>query len=216
MPSDLPAADRPLLFFDTETTGLPDFGKPADDPAQPRIAAICMMLATPEGRTIDVHYQMVRPDGWTMPAEVTAINGLTTEMLETFGASIGFALNWFAEAMTWRPVLVAHNASFDLKMLRGELRRAGLPDRYEDTDSFCTMKAATPLCRLPPTDRMMASGRKGWKSPNLAEALSHFFAGERLPDAHDCLYDTMACRRVFLAIRAALTAVHTDDMEDFR
>jgi len=53
------------------------------------------------------------------------------------------------------------------------------------------MDAAKPLCRIPPTDKMMATGRKTFKTPNLAEAYRHF-TGEEFADAHRALPDARA------------------------
>ena len=191
-----------LLFADTETTGLPSWDLPADDPSQPRIAAIAMVLATDDGRVVDVHHQLVKPEGWSMPAEALRVNGLSDAILAEHGRPMGGALERFNQYLDLKPTIVGHNIRFDAKLIRGELRRAGLPDRFDETKIGCTMKEATPICRLPPTDRMMASGRRGFKAPNLAEAIRHFF-GERLPDAHDCLFDALACRRIWLAIQKA-------------
>ena len=48
-----------ILFFDTETTGFPDFKKPSTDPCQPHIVDICGLLYTPEGELVDKYEALV-------------------------------------------------------------------------------------------------------------------------------------------------------------
>lgn len=189
------------LVIDTETTGLPDWKLPADHPSQPRIAALAMILMTDEGRVVDVHHQLVRPDGWDMPEEAGRVNGLTVELLAEHGRDMSRGLDRYDQYLDEFPglILVGHHVRFDAKMIRGELRRAGREDRFEDSNIFCTMKASTDICKLPPTNKMMAAGRRGHKPPNLVEAL-RLLCGQDLPDAHDCLADALAARQLYVAL----------------
>lgn len=175
------------LIIDTETTGLFDFKQPADAPGQPRIASIAMLLCNSAGRILDVRHQLVRPDGWEMPPEAGAVNGLSTDMLAEHGQPLSLALDWYSTCVARGVEVVAHNVVYDTKMLRGELRRARRPDLFEQTRIFCTMKSAQGPCGL-------------GKWPKLAEAL-RILCGEQLPDAHDAIIDAMACRRIWLALR---------------
>ncbi len=193
------------LFFDTETTGLPQYLLPLDAASQPRIASIALVLTDEHGRPLQVHYQMVRPEGWEMPPEVARINGLTTEILRRSGQPIELVFHRLAELTAEEPVMVAHNRKFDLFLLAGEMLRGGFSagtahEMQERERSACTMELAKPICKLAPTNRMLAAGIKDHKPPSLMEATRHFF-GEGLPDAHDCLFDALACRRIFFAIQ---------------
>lgn len=62
---------KPILFYDTETSGLPLFHEPSEHPDQPHIVQLGACLVDPDTRrvisTIDL---IVRPDGWEIPAEV--------------------------------------------------------------------------------------------------------------------------------------------------
>lgn len=69
-----------ICVFDTETTGFPNFKAPSDHPDQPHIVDICALLYTPEGDLVDSFEAMVRPDGWSIPNEVSVIHGITNEM----------------------------------------------------------------------------------------------------------------------------------------
>ena len=86
-------------------------------------------------------------------------------------------------------LLVAYSIRVDQKILRGESRRGGFPDRRAETSEYCVMCAATPLCRIPPTDAMMATERHSYKTPELIEAARlilgvEHVAGSRRPRPH--------------------------------
>ncbi len=62
-----------------------------------------------------------------------AVNGLTDEFLHANGADIAVVLEQYREEILRGLVLVAYNAQYDLKVMRGEMRRAGVPDLFEQT-----------------------------------------------------------------------------------
>lgn len=64
------------------------------------------------------------------------------------------------------------------------------------------MRDATDLVQCPPTERMVAKGMKGFKSPNLQEAYKHFF-GVEFEGAHDAMADVRACKDVFFKLKEA-------------
>lgn len=68
------------LFFDTETSGLPRWKEPSESPDQPHIVQLAAELVDLETREVlesmDV---IVKPDGWTISAEMTAIHSITQE-----------------------------------------------------------------------------------------------------------------------------------------
>jgi len=69
-----------ICVLDTETTGLPKFKEPSDHPDQPHIVDICALLYTPQGVLVDSFEAMVRPDGWTIPNDVSVIHGIDDAM----------------------------------------------------------------------------------------------------------------------------------------
>jgi DNA polymerase-3 subunit epsilon len=82
------------------------------------------------------------------------------------------------------------------------LREANLYDIPHDSTGIIThdvMKMATPICKMPPTEKMMARGRKDFKSPRLEEAYRIMF-GERMDGAHDAMSDVKATARLFFHI----------------
>lgn len=181
------------LVIDTETTGLFDFKLPADAPGQPRLAHLAMILVdenlAEEART-DLY---VKPDGWTMPAEASAVNGLTDEFLQENGLSIRAVLDVYADEVKSGRAVVAFNAQYDLKVMRGEFRRLGLPDLFTETPNICVMRPMTALCQIP----RRTGG--GFKFPTLTEALSHF--GYAFTDAHRAMSDAEGALVVMTELR---------------
>lgn len=179
-----------VLAADTETTGLPNFRLPADDLSQPRMIQIAAKLYDVERQCARSLVSLIKPDGWEMDdvlAEKLG-NGLIHSRLEAEGRPVAEVLAEYSAMVDEADLFVAYGCAFDLKILRGELRRAGLPDRYGDLPNFCVMRAATPLCKMAPTEAMLASGRKWSKTPKLIEAFE-ILLGRKLEGAHDALAD---------------------------
>lgn len=189
-----------LLFFDTETTGLPVRGGALQQ--QPRIVQLAAMLTTHAGEERACFSTLIQPAGWVIPPEAAAIHGISTERAAAEGVPLRVALHvlyaWLGASRT----VVAHNIRFDWQMLRWETERAYgcVPSEDSMPARFCTMDAATPVVNLPPTARMLAAGFNRPKAPKLEECVKHFF-GERLEGAHDALVDVRACARVFLHLQ---------------
>jgi len=157
------------LVVDCETTGIPRGDLPADADGQPRMAHLAMIFLDDSLAVEREESFIVKPDGWVMPAAAEAVNGLSTNYLSAHGRPIALALDAYAAAIDSGYAVVAHKADFDLKILRGELRRAGRDDMFDRTPNICTMRALTDVCQIP-----YATKRAGYKQPKLAEALAHF------------------------------------------
>ena len=190
------------LIFDTETAGLPIKGAPPGDPRQPHLVQLAALLTEDDGTERAAINLIIRPQGWTIPAEVAAIHGITTEIAERCGVTLNLAMLTFESLYRRADTLVAHNIGFDWLILLTARKRAGWPPmRREDAlPQFCTMAASTPHCRLPPTERMVAAGMSGFKAPKLIEAYRHFF-GEDFQGQHDASADVRACARVYLHLQ---------------
>lgn len=180
------------LFFDTETTGLVNFGIPEDDDRQPRLVQLGMMLTTDQGRVVESHGMIVRPDGYEIPEVVANIHGINTQMAMEFGYTHKFVMSAFAELISKADEVIAHNIKFDMPVVKAELKRLG-HILVERAPRFCTMLASTSICQIP-KNKLSSAG--GYKWPKLSEAYWFFFE-EELKDAHDALTDVMACKRIY-------------------
>lgn len=191
------------IAYDTETTGLPLFNEPSEDPRQPHIVQLAACLVDLETKTTIASMDViVQPRGWEIPDDVAAIHGITTEHATDVGIPESVAVNMFIELYRFRP-RIAHNESFDARILRIALIRhainAALPDLWKGGAAICTQALSTPILKLPPTAKMIAAGRHHHKSANLREAYRHF-TGNELVGAHQAMVDVQACMAVYFAI----------------
>lgn len=204
------------LFYDTETTGLPLFSEPSEDPRQPHIVQLAACLVDLDTRlTIASMNVTVRPLGWVIPDEVAAIHGITTERASDIGIPEATAVGMFMELWRMRP-RIAHNEQFDARIIRIALLRhvqeATVPDVCKAGPAHCTQALSTPILKLPPTQKMLAAGRNHHKSANLREAYRHF-TGKELVGAHDAMVDVQACMAVYFAIKRESVPACNHDLE---
>lgn len=193
------------LFFDTETSGLPLFGKPSEDPGQPHIVQLAAAMVDLDTRdtlaSLDV---IVRPDGWEIPDEVAAVHGITTERAAALGVPESLALSLFMEMWSASSVRIAHNEQFDARIIRIAQHRAGELEvdleAWKTGKAECTARLATPIVKCPPTAKMLAVGRNHYKTANLSEAVLHF-TGKPLENAHSAMADVKGCMDVYFAIQ---------------
>jgi len=180
-----------ILFFDTETNELHN----------PRVVQLAWILAEHDGSSVAMEAEIVRPRGFVISAESTAIHGIEHRYAETHGELPEQVMASFASAAGRAEVLVAHNISFDLKAMRSDLRAVGIdPDGvFGNKKLICTMKASTEFCRLPHT------GGKGffdgsYKWPKLEELYGILFE-KTLPGAHDAAVDVEATMMCFFELQ---------------
>lgn len=190
------------IFYDTETTGFPN-GKLHDDPSQPHIVQLAAHLVDMDTRkTVQSMDVIVKPDGWSIPDEVTAIHGITTEHALEVGIPENTVIAMFLGMWNGR-MRVAHNEEFDAKILRiACMRFAGIScaDTWRKGSAECTSDLSIDILDLPPSDRMIRAGYNGPKKPRLSEAYKHF-TGNELENAHSAIADVNACVDVYWAVK---------------
>src|SRR5262249_27328942 len=102
-----------LLIFDTETTSLPIWGKPSEDPEQPHIVELAAILVdTVTGREIEVYDRIVKPDGWTIPDEAAKIHGIDTERALAEGEPEGEVLGEFLRMASTASLIAGFGVDF--------------------------------------------------------------------------------------------------------
>lgn len=179
---------KTVLFLDTETSGLPSRKLPADDPSQPHICTIALLLCD-HVRELPVRqavHLMISPAGkWSVEPGAQKVHGMSTELLEEHGLPAAMVMGIVSEMMMKAGLWCAHSADFDLKLIRGELRRLGMPDLFGLRNAFCTMRAAA------------AEFRSGW--PKLADAYRQLLNKE-LVGAHGAAADVRAVRDIYREI----------------
>lgn len=189
-----------ILFFDTETTGLPDKRMPLDWEGQPHLVQLAAVLTEDDGTERGSFSTIIEPSGWTIPEGAAKVHGITTELAAAAGMPIHPALYTFMQMRQRANVLVAHNIKFDAEIIKIAVARTDFSyPKPPPVTMFCTMESASPIIALPPTERMIAAGYTKNKPPNLGECIRHFF-NEELTGAHDALVDVRACARVYFHI----------------
>ena len=195
-----------LCFFDTETTSLPIWKEPSDHPSQPHLVELAAVLVDTESREeVDAYTRLVRPDGWTIPAETAAVHGIMTERALAEGDPEDDVIERFLAMADEANGLAAFNIDFDLRIMRIAMLRFGMTKSLCDAwqarqRPLCLMRASTPFCKLPPTDKMMAAGRRGFKNPKLAEACEALL-GEKVEGVHAALVDVRATVRIWCKLQ---------------
>ena len=116
------------IVFDTETTGF----DPLTGDRLVEIGAVELINHVPTGRT---YHQYINPER-DVPEEVVKVHGLTTEFLKDYPVFEKIAQD-FVDFIGDDGVLVAHNATFDMKFINYELKKLGFDeykwDRVVDT-----------------------------------------------------------------------------------
>ena len=182
-----------LLFFDTETTGVT---------GKPHLVQLAFILTEDDGTLRNSGNFIVKPEGYEIPVEASNIHGITTEIAMRCGLPLSVVISAFnnsAIACTGGK-LVAHNLSFDIRIMRHAYERGNWPSRIDNLEHFCTMEALKDKVRMPPTSRMRSAGIPGYKSPKLSEAYLFVF-NRPLENAHDALYDVNACKDLYLWLK---------------
>ena len=189
-----------ILFYDTETTGMPLWGEPSSDPRQPHLLQIAAALVDSETRKVEAEINLlVRPQGWGIDPEALAIHGITHEHATRFGISEGAAIAHLLDLWGAADKRVGHVESFDARMGRIAIKRYGYFNQSADVlaDSW---KSAPAACTSKMTEYLNpVLGRGHSRGPKLIEAYRHFF-GRELEGAHTASADMRACMAVYFAV----------------
>lgn len=191
------------MFYDTETTGLPLFDQPSEDPRQPHIVQLGACLVDLDVKKVVSQIDVVvKPEGWTIPEEVTAIHGISTEFAGDVGIPEKSAVEMLLDFWAFERLRIGHNEQFDARIIRIACMRHvhSVSDSWKSGKAHCTQLLSTPILKLPPTERMRAANRSHYKSANLREAYKHF-TGRELENAHSAMADVRACMEVYFSIR---------------
>lgn len=182
------------LFFDTETTGIPrNWNAPISDLDNwPRLVQIAWLQYDSKGRKISGQDYIIKPEGFTIPGEASQIHGITTERAGREGVALKKVLEEFSGLIDESGFLVAHNMSFDEKIVGAEFLRKGIKNSLFQTERLCTMKASTDYCKLP--------GNYGYKWPKLSELHIKLF-DDAFEEAHNATVDIEACAKCFWELK---------------
>jgi DNA polymerase III subunit epsilon len=167
LPFDL---DRPLAFFDLETTGL--------NPRSDRIVELALLLVSPGG-AVEERVRRFNP-GVPIPLEASRVHGITDAVVAGEPA-FGARAKSLVELLEPCDLAGFNIRRFDLPMLLAELRRSGLDldlegRRVIDVQAIFHREERRDL-----------------------SAASRFYLGREHPDAHSALADIQTSAAVLAA-----------------
>ncbi len=185
---------RSLLIFDTETTGIPEWKIPSEDPCQPHIVQLAAKLVDEETREVKEEMDViVKPEGWAITPEMTEIHGISHEKAWDEGILEPVALMQFMDMHHQCDLRIAHNTTFDNRIIKIAMARymsALLDDGewWKDRDTyFCTLAKS----------RKIIGGKDGH---TLTECYK-YFTDKDLEGAHNAMVDVNACMEIYFAMK---------------
>jgi DNA polymerase III subunit epsilon len=183
-----------ILFFDTETTGLPKNWKASVNEIDnwPRLVQIAYILSNSRGKIIEKGNYIIKPNGFRIPAESTSVHRISNEKAQAEGLPVIQVLDKFKSLLKKADCLVAHNISFDEMIVGAELIRAGYTNYLTNKFKICTMKESTNYCKIP--------GNYGYKWPSLSELYYKLFQ-TNFEESHNAEYDIKATFECFWKLK---------------
>jgi len=182
------------LFFDTETTGLPKNRKaPVSDLNNwPRLVQIAWLQYDSSEKQISSCNHIIKPQGFTIPYDAAKVHSISTERAINEGVSLRIVLNEFSKAISQSMFLVAHNMSFDEKIVGAEFLRENIPNSLFQTSRICIMVSSTDFCQIP--------GSYGYKYPTLSELHFELF-NTSFKETHNAAVEVRACAKCFFELK---------------
>lgn len=183
---------KDILFFDTETTGIPDKAAKwdVDFETYPHIVSIAWIFG-------DVYeHHIIRPDGWEIPEEAVNVHGITTEFAEKHGEPLVVVIDRFISFAQKAGLLCGHNIHFDTGIIKANILR-DLGHEYFDANNVESALYKGKRIDTMRSTMKWVDARNSWgrlKFPNLGELYARCFPGETF-DAHNALEDTKAVAR---------------------
>jgi DNA polymerase III epsilon subunit-like protein len=104
-----------IIFFDTETTGLPKNKKIAALDSSnnwPNLVSICWMVFE-NSEHVRTEYHIIKPEGWKIPEDSVKIHGITEANAYRNGMALQEVLALFKYDIESAGYIIAHNIHFD-------------------------------------------------------------------------------------------------------
>lgn len=183
-----------LLFFDTETTGLPKNWKlPITNfDNWPRLVQLAWIVSDNNGNIIDIADYIIKPDNFIIPQEASNIHKITTERAMKEGEKLEIVLKKLNCLIEKSKYIIAHNINFDEKILSAEFLRLGMQNSFINKMRICTMKYSTDFCKIP--------GYYGYKWPTLSELHMSLF-NFNFEEAHNASVDISITYKCFWELK---------------
>lgn len=182
------------LFFDTETSGLPkNWQAPVTDLNNwPRLVQLAYLVYDADGNRVSEGNYIIKPENFTIPKDASKIHGITNERALKEGIDLEVVLLEFQDLVNKAKFLVAHNMSFDEKVVGAEFLRKEINCVLQKKKRICTMHSSTDFCAL--------EGPYGYKWPKLSELHYKLFK-TGFEEAHNASVDIKATAKCFWELR---------------
>lgn len=202
------AIPRYILFFDCETTGVTIYGSHYNvdfnkvESSSHLVQLSWKIVDSQEDWKVVSEYDfLIKPDTYEcMPVQAEQVHGFSYHLLQEKGVTIIEAVSTFLNSVRMCHALVAHNASFDIKMVQLSAYRCGLFDELysvlREKTIICTKKNCRTFC-----DARDKRGRR--KDPRLDELYFKIF-GKEIEQAHNAVNDVLACLEVFKVLSSQI------------
>ena len=184
------------LFFDTETTGRPKNPRAQlyDLDNWPRLVQIAWLKYEDNGKLLSSESHIIKPEGFEIPVDATRIHGITTYKANSIGQDLKTVLQNFSNLIDEANFIIAHNMSFDEKIVGAEFIRKRVDHALFQKERICTMEKTTNFCSI---DKPSGGG---YKWPKLAE-LYHKLFETSFEEAHDAAVDAQATAKCFWELK---------------
>jgi DNA polymerase III epsilon subunit-like protein len=215
-----------ILIFDTETTGLPktkflNIEKSSDWPYIVQLSYI--IYDTDLHNIVKIRDFIIRlSDGNIIGDDSIRIHGITNEISKQLGVDISVALEEFFKDIQTVNMVIAHNVSFDLSIVKMELLRLiqnkttrELKTLYKNilyeisnvTKFVCTMKETTDFCNILTRSK---TGDAFKKFPSLTELYTKLY-NETPKNLHNALHDVIITLICFMKFHYEVDVVDKCD-----
>lgn len=211
--------DMRILFFDTETNGLPwnRHGSHLNTENWPRILQMAWQVwyiqKGDKATCLQRVNAFIKPEA-TMKwdAGAAAVHKISLDELQRNGKPIQIVLNWFAQDCKEVDLIIAHNLKFDKMAIWAEAARIMEtghsymdPHLWWPKHELCTMNATVQICKIPGKN---PTPEDPYKWPRLSEVFQFLFLDKPLPstlhDAHTDVNCLIQCVRELVHRRLVL------------
>jgi len=224
-----------IAVFDTETTGLPKTKIINDETLSlwPHVVQFSYIIYDTELKKIikTVDFVIKIPENINISDEVSDIHGITNFISQNSLFKIEDALLLFSNDYLNYGIdlIVGHNLSFDINMLKVELMREISPiidtinkrqfsqlldslndmnqESPESPNLYCTMQKSIELCNLKMKTRY---GKEYLKFPKLSELHMKLFNSSP-KNLHNSLNDVLICLRCYYMLEHKIDIIEIDD-----
>ena len=176
------------VAFDFETSGLPEGRRPVTPETvhqfdSCRAVSLSAARFSSRGRLIDTFDAIIYPNDFQISQDSIAIHGITQQQAEREGRPFTEVFLDFMRFIGPRTkTMIAHNAKFDVSVLRSEMIRHGLNlSLIEHLNFRCTLDLY----------------KQRFSKPIKLGVLYEQIFGEAFENAHNSLADCIACGRVY-------------------